>query len=226
MATKLTFREPNPAEFLADVFVTITEDGPRVDWRRALTGYVHHSSVPVAMAAYAADNPTAAKKLYPKLKLTQLVGKRPSMDGIEAQALAYLAGIDLPEELFWNGNRLREAFTAHLETVLERHGLWPCFYRSAIDHPGLMSIRPRGAQDDEAEGERDMAVFKAAIRQMTEVQRILVATVICLYRGEADTTWCKGRGWTWHAADAIAVLAEHDQARADWHRLVALYPGW
>ena len=50
--------------------------------------------------------------------------------------------------------------------------------------------------------------------------------LICLYRGDADTTWCRGKGWTWHAADAIDAIADDEQARADWHRLIALYPGW
>lgn len=220
-----TFHQPTPDEFLAGIFVIMNGSTPRVNWRQALTGYIHHSSVPVAMAAYAADDPAAAKRVFPKLKLTQLVGKRPSMDGREAQALALLGGVDLPYDLFCNYTRLRDAFSTHLEEMLERHDLWPCFFRDGRGE-GHYSIRPRGAQDDEAEGKREMAAFRAAAKEMSEVQRILVATVICLYRGDADTTWCRGKGWTWHAADAIDALADDEQARADWHRLIALYPGW
>jgi hypothetical protein len=43
--------------------------------------------------------------------------------------------------------------------------------------------------------------------------------------GEADKLWLARLPSTWHAADAVAALAEAGALR-DWGRLVALYPGW
>jgi hypothetical protein len=37
---------------------------------------------------------------------------------------------------------------------------------------------------------------------------MMLATIICLYRGEADKLWLARMPSNWHAADAVAALAE------------------
>jgi len=61
-------------------------------------------------------------------------------------------------------------------------------------------------------------------QQTRKPRQTLVATIICLYRGEPDKTWLARLPSTWHAADAVAALLEAGAMR-DWGRLVALYPG-
>jgi hypothetical protein len=51
------------------------------------------------------------------------------------------------------------------------------------------------------------------------------ATILCLYRGEADKLWLARLPSNWHAADAVVALND-DGALRDWGRLVALYPAW
>jgi hypothetical protein len=53
----------------------------------------------------------------------------------------------------------------------------------------------------------------------------MVATILCLYRGEADKLWLARLPSNWHAADAVVALNDAGALR-DWGRLIALYPGW
>jgi hypothetical protein len=62
-------------------------------------------------------------------------------------------------------------------------------------------------------------------RALAAARQMMVATIICLYRGEADKLWLTRLPATWHAADAVAALQEAGALR-DWARLVSLYPGW
>jgi hypothetical protein len=222
---------PSAGDFLAGLGIRVSQDGGiEIDWRQA-TDYIHHSRLSVAIVATAAADPYRTRRLFPKWRLTDLVGKRPAMDGREARALAALGGVELSHGLFANYEMLRTAFASHLEDVLDQYDLHPCFLRDP-DGKGHESIRPLGYSrlEDRVEEDRGLEAFKSAARAMTEAQRIMVATVICLYRGDAarDSRWLKGRSWAWHAADAIAILRQNRSVPvfSDWCRLVALYPGW
>src|SRR5262245_49274675 len=68
-----------------------------------------------------------------------------------------------------------------------------------------------------------MAEWHRAYKGLPPVRKMMVATIIWLYRGEPDKTWLARLPSTWHAADAIAALLEAGALR-DWGRLVALYP--
>ena len=59
-----------------------------IDFYEAETAYIHHSRVPVAAVGYALVSPTFAKGRFPKLTFIDLIHKRPSMDEIEARAVA------------------------------------------------------------------------------------------------------------------------------------------
>ena len=90
-------------------------------------------------------------------------------------------------------------------------------------------VRPRGVdhfnyrtdQRDDAAMDEWRRAYKAA----TTIRRMMVATIIWLYRGGADKTWLARLPSTWHAADAVAAMMSAGALR-DWGRLVALYPGW
>ena len=70
-----------------------------------------------------------------------------------------------------------------------------------------------------------MAEWRRAYKALAPVRQMMVATIICLYRGEADKLWLSRLPSAWHAADAVAVLKDEGALR-DWGRLIALYPGW
>jgi hypothetical protein len=70
-----------------------------------------------------------------------------------------------------------------------------------------------------------MAEWRRTYKTLPPVRQMLVATIICLYRGEADKLWLARLPSAWHAADAVAALSEAGALR-DWGRMVALYPGW
>jgi hypothetical protein len=50
------------------------------------------------------------------------------------------------------------------------------------------------------------------------VRQMMVATILCLYRGEADKLWLARLPSNWHAADAVAALNDAGVLR-DWGRL-------
>ncbi|CAA7621091.1 hypothetical protein [Magnetospirillum sp. UT-4] len=210
-------------DILAEFGIELQDDGSLefTDMSLAETAYVHHSRMPVALAAIAAISPAFARGRFPKTRLVDLVAKRPHMDEDEAMALAAIGGAKV-EPPFWSN---RGPFAAHLAQLCNRHQLWGCFYFEPDQPKRLETFRPLGYAEG-AQGDRDMQAFKAAIKGMSDLQRMLVATIVTLYRGAADDKTWLGRWSNWHAAEALPVIRADDQARADWHQLVALYPGW
>src|SRR5262249_39267747 len=86
--------------------------GDLTDFALAESSYIHHSTVPVAVAAMAVVSPTFAPGRFPKLRPVDVVTKVPAMDGREMHALATVCGAaidDLPE-----GSGRAPAFAAHL----------------------------------------------------------------------------------------------------------------
>ena len=97
------------------------------DFALAESAYIHHSTVPVAVAAMAVVSPTFARGRFPKLRLVDVVAKVLAMDGREIHALATVCGANidsLPE-----GSGRAPAFAAHLVDVIARYELGGFFLR-------------------------------------------------------------------------------------------------
>ena len=58
-----------------------------IDMKKAESGYIHHSEVPVAATAFTLISPAFARGRFPRLLLSDVVLKRLSMDTAEATAL-------------------------------------------------------------------------------------------------------------------------------------------
>jgi hypothetical protein len=181
--------------------------------------------VPVAVVAMAIASPVFARGRFPKLRLVDVVAKAPSMDGREQRALARVCGANidgLPE-----GSGRAPAFAAHLVELIARYELGPLFVRDPALTINGIDVRPRGVNYRTGAVVPDvMAEWRRAYKVLPTLRRMMVATIVVLYRGEPDKTWLARLPHTWHAADAIAALQGADGALRDWGRLVALYPGW
>ncbi|MBK3919960.1 hypothetical protein EGJ28_16260 [Stutzerimonas xanthomarina] len=215
---------------LAEIGVHILPSGQFAftDVGTASEAYVHHSTVPAALAAYAAVNPTFAGGRFPGLTLTAIVDKVPCMDGEEYTALALACGAEVPT-FESSGKRLR-VFGQTLLDILERYELYGCFervkpYGSEGHH---YSVRPIGFDwgGSWAPVPERMKAMRKCYRSMTPLQQVITLTVLHLYRPERDTHFLIGGCPTKIlAADAMKILHSNGAA-ADWGRLVSHYAGW
>jgi hypothetical protein len=203
------------------------------DLAKADTAPIHHSSIPVAVAAFALTSVSFCRGRFPRATLSELVCKRPVMDGSEAVALAAACDIaDLSDEppiphRFAGPNTGANRFHAHLCYVIGAWGL-DAFFGRDFAHPACNNIDVRPFGFDWRTDEIDrvaMASWRRGYRELPAERQMLVATIMWLYRGGRDKTWLTRVPCAWHAADAIAVLKSAGALR-DWAILVALYPGW
>ncbi len=201
---------PEVAELLASFGIEIAPGGIVVmaDIAKAEKAHVHHSTEPVAAAAFAVVSPTFAKGRFPKYQLVDLVTKRPSMDEREATALAAVCGATVSPP-YWARS---EPFAAQLINVIDAHDLW-LFYRRT--EQGEHGVRPSD----------DVQAWRRGYRELPPARQMMCATIMWLYRGHPDKTWLDRLPWRWLAADAIGELRAAGTLE-DWGRLVALYPGW
>jgi hypothetical protein len=197
------------------------------DFAKAESACIHHSRVPVAVVAMALASPTFARGWFPKLRLIDVVAKAPVMDGAEKRALAAVCGASvegLPE-----GSGRAPAFAAHLLDVIARYELDAFFTREPDRAVNGIDVRPRGIDRRtdavRAVDSKAMTECRRAFKALPAVRQMMVATILCLYRGEADKLWLARLPSNWHAADAVASLSDAGALR-DWGQLVALYPGW
>lgn len=198
------------------------------DVATASSGYIHHSRVPVAMAAYAAVDPTFARGRFPGYTLIDLVDKMPSLDGYEYTALAQVCGA--PEPAYPSVQKRVAIFGASAWEVVTDYGLDPCFmkvepYGSEGSH---YTMRPRGYVH--ASGEpipADLKAMRKAYRSMTPLQQVMTLTLMHLYCQGPDRYYLTGGCPTKiPAADALATLREDGIALSKWGRLVSHYAGW
>jgi hypothetical protein len=209
-----------------------------IDFTKAESAYIHHSSVPVAVTAFALVSPAFARGRFPKTRLVDLVAKRPVMDGRELTALARICGIDdIDVDNMAMAGTLVHAFTDHLHAVIYRRGLDHLFGRDP-KRPACnnIDVRPRGLiwGTDKIDPPA-MAAWRRAYKALAtkdtsvvpagDARQMMAATVMWLYRGGPDKTWLHRVTCGWHAADAITTLKKAGMLR-DWAKLVALYPGW
>jgi hypothetical protein len=194
------------------------------DFAKAESAYIHHSAVPVAVAAMAIASPVFARGRFAKLRLVDVVAKAPSMDGREQRALARVCGANidgLPQ-----GSGRAPVFAAHLLDVIARYELNPFFTPVPNRDINGIDVRPRGIDWRTEQVDVDeMREWRRRYKALPPVRQMMVATIIWLYRGGPDKTWLARLPSVWRAADAIAALQQAGALR-DWGRLVALYPGW
>jgi hypothetical protein len=194
------------------------------DFAKAESAYIQNSRVPVAVVAMALASSTFARGRFPKLRLVDVVAKAPVMDGAEKRALAAVCGASV--EGLAEGSGRAPAFAAHLVDVIARYQLDAFFTRDPSRSINGIDVRPGGVdRRTDAVDPKAMTEWRRAIKALPPVRQMMVATIICLYRGEADKLWLARLPSTWHAADAVAALSDAGALR-DWGRLVALYPGW
>lgn len=107
--------------------------------------YIHHSLLPVALAAYAAVNPTFAAVRFPNWALVDMVDKVPCMDGAELTALSMVCGAAIPT--FPSASERGNIFGQAVWGIVETYSLEGCFQHvaRAYGSPGRhYNLRPRG----------------------------------------------------------------------------------
>ncbi|WP_237140664.1 hypothetical protein [Pseudomonas silesiensis] len=115
------------------------------DVHTASQAYIHHSLQPVALAVYAAVNPTFAAGRFPNWALVDMVDKVPCKDGTELTALAMVCGASIP--MLSNASERGNIFGQAVWGIVEAYSLEGCFehveraYGSEGSH---YNLRPRG----------------------------------------------------------------------------------
>ncbi len=188
-------------------------------------GYVHHSTVPVAVVGFALADKSAACARFPKLKLADVVLKRPAMDEGEVVALGRVCGVDVCPP-FW-GNA--QPFADHLFALIEHYQL-QAFFQVNEDLPdncqSHYACRPAGWDfeiSEEVPG--GLSAWRKAYRALPSEKQMMVATIMWFYRGCEDKTWLSRVPNKWTAVDAVLTLQKAGCFK-DWVTLMCLYPGW
>ncbi|MCM2376852.1 hypothetical protein [Pseudomonas marginalis] len=190
--------------------------------------YVHHSQKPVALAAYAAVNPTFAAGRFPGYTLIDLVEKMPCLDGTENAALAMVCCIPAP--IFESAAHRGEKFGSVAWDIVRKYQLDACFtkaspYGSEGSH---YTMRPCGYDYDRSEPLPEaLKAMRSSYRKMTNVQRVMVLTLLHLYSQGTDDFYLKGGCPTKiSAAEALRLLRADGDALKLWGYLVTHYTGW
>lgn len=195
----------------------------------ASQAYIHHSSKPAALAAYAAVNPTFAAGRFPGWTLVDMVDKVPCMDAIEHSALAMVCGTPAPT--FPSATERGEVFGRTAWSIVETYALEGCFecvraYGSEGSH---YTLRPRGFDWEGGQGPVPEALkaMRKSYRAMTPLQQVMVLTILHLYHQGKDKDFLIGGCPTKVlAADAMSILRGNGPALPTWGRLVSHYAGW
>lgn len=186
---------------------------------------IHRRMVLPTAVGWSVVSPLITKGALPRLTMMEAVAKRPMMDCPEILALVQVSGAAALHSAYVDG----EEFHRQLEHVLATYELMRFFQRDQRPgrNTGHRAIRPAGvdlARDEFNDAE--LRAWRRDFRGLPTHRQMLLATIICLYRGEDDdNAWLKGLPKRWHIADAVSALRDAG-ALADWGRLIALYPGW
>ncbi|QJI41057.1 hypothetical protein HKK52_09035 [Pseudomonas sp. ADAK2] len=200
------------------------------DVHSASQAYIHHSLQPVALAAYAAVNPTFAAGRFPNWALVDMVDKVPCMDGAEHTALAMVCGASIPT--FPSASERGNIFGQAVWGIVEAYSLEGCFERveRAYGSPGWhYNLRPRGfnwAGGEEPVPE-SLKAMRKNYRAMSPLQQIMVLTIMHLYNQGQDKTYLTGGCPTKiPAAEAMNILRRNGSALSAWGHMVTHYAGW
>jgi len=227
----------NSHQYLATASMLFDELGvfknPADNWafsdkEKASSCYIHHSCMPVAVAAYAAIDPIFAAGRIPNYALVDLIIKIPYMDAAEYTALAIICGAEPP--LFPSAAQRGEIFGETAWKIVNDYGLESCFtqVRPYGDEGGHYTMRPQGFDYDHDEPIPELLkAMRKAYRSMRPVQQIMVLTLLHLYRGERDKTFLIGGCPTKiSAVEALKALRQDGEALKIWAHLVGHYAGW
>jgi len=196
----------------------------------ATQAYIHHSREPVALAAYAAVNPTFATGRFPGWGLVDMVDKVPCMDGTEHTALAMVCGASTPT--LPSASARGNIFGQAVWDIVEAYSLEGCFEHvaRAYGSPGRhYNLRPRGF--DWAGGEEpipeELKAMRKNYRAMSPLQQVMVLTIMHLYHQGKDETYLTGGCPTKiPAAEAMDILRRNGSALSAWGHMITHYAGW
>lgn len=198
-----------------------------LDFQQAESTYIHHSTVPVALAGYAMVSPAFARGRFPGLSFIDLIRKRSSMDETEACALAAVCGVNVTPPFWGNPG----PFGAHLWIVIDRYELGALFERA--DRPygyggEHFLMRPRGFDwnaPEHPEIPEALNKWRAHYRKLPPARQLMAATILQLYLQGDDPYWMVRVPKKWHASEGVSILRT-EGAIEDWAVLYATYPGW
>ena len=225
------------SSYVADAIVLLNRLGvnqaPHGVWEltdieTASQGYVHHSQMPAALAAYAAVNATFAAGRFPGYLLRDMVAKVPAMDYAEHAALAMVCGSAMPS--FEGSDARARIFGLAVWSIVKSYKLESCFLRFDPPSPGNgdhYSLRPRGI-DWAGEWEvipEEIKALRKSYRAMSPLQKVMVLTIMRLYNQSKDNTYLTGCPTKIPASDAITILRDNGALSA-WGHLVTHYAGW
>ncbi|VVQ23556.1 hypothetical protein [Pseudomonas fluorescens] len=200
------------------------------DLQTANQAYIHSSSEPVALAAYAAVNSTFAAGRFLDWALVDMVDKVPCMDGAELTALAMVCGASIPT--FPSASERGKIFGHAVWGTVGAYSLEGCFehveraYGSQGSH---YNLRPRGFNwaGGEDPNPESLKAMRKNYRAMSPLKQIMVLTIMHLYRPGKDKLFLTGGCPSKiPAAEAMDILRSNGPALSAWGHLVTHYAGW
>jgi hypothetical protein len=196
----------------------------------ASRAYIHHSTWPTALCAYASVDPVFARGRFPGRTLVDLIHKLGSLDGAETTALAQVCGA--PNPTFARPER-QHAFGRVVWENVRRYGLEECFER--VEPRGVYqgehhALRPRGfdwALPDRAPVPSALKAIRKTYKGLEPARQVMALSILHLYLGHPDKAILIGGCPTKIlAADAVNILRNQGAAIEDWGHMVSHYPGW
>jgi hypothetical protein len=200
------------------------------DARAAIQAHIHNSQVPAALAAYAAIDPKIAARRFSGWAFIDLVDELPCMDATENTALTMVCGAPIPT--FPCSVERGEIFGKAVWDIIEAYSLDGCFDRleRPWGSPGLhYYLRPSGFKwtGDQQLNAGSMKAMRKSYRTMSQLQQIMVLTIMHLYCPGKDKTYLTGGCPTKiPAAEAMDILRRNGPALSAWGYMVTHYAGW
>lgn len=201
------------------------------DVRTASTAYVHHSSWPAAICAYAAVDPIFGAGRKPGYTLIDLAHGIPRMDGAEKTAMAITCGA-LPPDFgtYARKGGAAKRFGEMAWLIVKTYALDGCFMEvPAYGTEGAhFRMRPRGFDwSTHKPLQDDLKAMRRAYKAMAPLQQVMTLSLLHLYRSNTDTTFLIGGCPTKIlAADALTILRDDGEALVHWGELMSNYSGW
>lgn len=200
------------------------------DVATASKAYIHHSSWPTALCAYAAVDPVFARGRLPGRTLIEMIHKVTCMDGAELTALALVCGAAAPT--FAQPGR-SQTFGRSVWENVARYELHGCFERvepRTVRDGEHFALRPRGyawALPDQPEIPEAKTALRKAFRALEPLRQIMAMTILHLYLTRVDKDFLVGGCKTQIlAADAVDLMHRDGAALRHWGGMVSYYSGW
>jgi hypothetical protein len=194
------------------------------DVEAAESADLHHTFRPIAAVGWCRTSPSIARQRLGEYALSDFVTKRFNMSTETAETFAAVCGAQVRGPFYWRA----EQFYHCLRHLIRRHDLGAFFGHFPRQGEHHMAIRPRGFDwnGNEEPIPAELARFRTAFTALPEPQRMLVSTVMWLYRGGTeDSLWLDGLPRDWNGIEAILKLKAAGLLPG-WGELIARYPGW